>query len=312
MTLKQQLKKVKTSIDLPTITQRIQQICIEDKYSKSNIKEKLIKAVDEAKDAGLQDSFYHCVIQVETYLSTPATYESKRIRIAQIAHMDVDKIVNTILINVIPCTELTLIQNVVTKVANIFDYADPMDGIKTASELISVGRLSGIFNMYVNPVSIQSNVSFSTEVLNFIQETQYLMPMLCKPDDWTNNNDGGYISLCSSIILKGYNHHTYQQAYDVINALQNIEWELDERILLEEEQPKKPLDTKNKIANWGKYIFSSKQVYRNMIEAGNAFYFEWKYDFRGRAYSQGYHTNLQSSSYKKASLNFKKKQLIKG
>ena len=48
------------------------------------------------------------------------------------------------------------------------------------------------------------------------------------------------------------------------------------------------------------------------ILEGNKFYFTWKFDSRGRMYSQGYHCNLQATEYKKAILNFSHEELING
>jgi len=302
----------KEPIDIGSVTTRVRQICIEDKYSEQNIKEKVTNAVLEAIETGLKSSFDFAVQNVTTYLNTIATHESKQIRINQIKHMSPEDLVIHMFMVVIPHTELTPLQGVVAKLATYLKFDNIFDGIQTASELLSVCRTCGVYTMYREPVSIQSNVTFNKEILDFIEETQYLMPMLCEPKGWTNNNSGGYLSICTSLLLKQYNHHNHNQAYDVINTLQKIEWELDENVMLETEQPKKPLDTVEKVTAWNQYLESSKRVCNNMLNAGNSFWLMWQYDFRGRAYSHGYHINLQSTSYKKAALNFKKKQLITG
>ena len=42
------------------------------------------------------------------------------------------------------------------------------------------------------------------------------------------------------------------------------------------------------------------------------FYFTWKYDKRGRIYSQGYHVNIQSTSFKKSLINLHNKLVVTG
>ena len=47
-----------------------------------------------------------------------------------------------------------------------------------------------------------------------------------------------------------------------------------------------------------------------LLENGNKFWFTWRYDKRGRSYSQGYHINPQGNSYRKAILEFHNKEVL--
>ena len=136
--------------------------------------------------------------------------------------------------------------------------------------------------------------------------------MITKPDDWTNNSDGGYITTKQSVLLGKHNHGHHDQALDALNIIQDITWQLDKHMLQYEEHSKKPLDTPEKIANFQQLVDMTKMVHKELLDEGNAFWFQWRYDFRGRMYNSGYFVSLQANDYRKAMLNFKHKQYIEG
>ena len=96
----------------------------------------------------------------------------------------------------------------------------------------------------------------------------------------------------------------------VLNVLQDIPWELNTQMLEFDEESKKALDTEEKKINFNRMKSSSEEVYRDLLDQGNKFYFVWKRDSRGRSYSQGYHVNLQGNQYRKSIINFAKKELL--
>jgi len=158
-------------------------------------------------------------------------------------------------------------------------------------------------------MGIMANYSLDDDTAAFINQTKYLPPMICKPVPWDDNSNGGHLQGSSSILLGHLNHHEDNQAVDVINILQNIGWSLNEMVDYVE-KPSKPLDTNDKINQFKLLQEESLEVYEELMHNGNEFYFVWKFDKRGRMYSQGYHCNLQSTEYKKAILNFSKEELI--
>ena len=88
-------------------------------------------------------------------------------------------------------------------------------------------------------------------------------------------------------------------------------------MLQEPELPRKVLDMNNpidvrKAQQHNDRCLQSAMVYDLMLQEDNEFYFIWKYDKRGRMYSQGYDINLQGSEYKKATIEFSKQELITG
>lgn len=104
---------------------------------------------------------------------------------------------------------------------------------------------------------------------------------------------------------------------DVINALQSVAWELNidildsiDDVLKPSSDPLSALEIQDR-----KYAFSMRNMETNnviqyLLDNGNKFFFGWKYDKRGRSYSQGYHINPQGNEYRKAMLQFSDKELL--
>ena len=60
----------------------------------------------------------------------------------------------------------------------------------------------------------------------------------------------------------------------------------------------------------GKYINQGYKIQTLMLY--HKFWLQNKVDKRGRIYTSGYHLNPQGSSFKKAMLNLKKKEIVTG
>ena len=288
---------------------KLEQIVNEDTYSRRNIRDKVKEDILSSLDTALASILIACTGVISTYLGK-VYYKSKEDRLWAIRHISPEDLAIEIMIAVIDTSKQTPIQSIVAKLAASLEYENLLDGVKTASELLAVCVDTGMYDMWTNPMRIQSLYSLDSETIIYIENTMYLNPMQVKPKDWTTNSDGGYITQRDSVLLGKHHHHEDEQCLDVLNILQSIEWELDTNILKYEEVSKKPLDTEEKVNNFKQMVAMSKKVYKALLEQGNKFYFTWQFDFRGRAYSKGYYCNLQSSSYKKALLNFKTKRLI--
>lgn len=118
----------------------------------------------------------------------------------------------------------------------------------------------------------------------------YVPPQLGYPEDWEDNFTHGPVTLGNVV-------HQYPQALDALNKLQSIPFKLDPTVILEEERTK---DTK-----YDRYL---KVISKYL---GKTFYFIWKFDKRGRSYSQGYDINLQSNEYHKAQLSLAFDEVVK-
>lgn len=292
---------------------KIEQVVIEDRLSKKNIYEKIIKDISKSN---LENKFKQTTQLIQEYLNKDY-YESKDKRINYLRiNFRANQLAAEVFMITIPLQGIVPLQSAIAQLSNSLNYEDKFIGAITAGELLAVCCNADIYNIYSinyennNTMSIKSNYSLDPDTLQYIADTRYLNPMICKPKDWTNNTNGGYLTIRNSAILGGNNHHNEQQALDVLNILQNIEFSLDTSILLLEEESNKPLDSTSKVDSFTLFKNGSKQVYKEILDQGNTFYFVWRYDKRGRTYSSGYYINLQSTDYKKALLNFTKKEII--
>ena len=284
---------------------------IEQKYSRKNIRKKVLEDIDPNHEV-----LDKMVTLINNYLDRTDYYESKQTRVNNLSVEPID-IAIEICAAILIYKDMTPIQAIATQVGQQLEYEKLLDGVKTAAELIAVCDTAGLYDIHhssshfnkTGTLAIHPKYSLSKDVQHFINQTKYLPPMVCKPVPWFSNRGGGNIQGKDSVILGYLNHHEDTQALDVINILQDIEWQLCDMVDYEE-QPNKPLNTVEKINQFKQLKEESLEVYRELIEHGNKFYFVWRYDKRGRMYSMGYHCNLQATEYKKAILEFSKEELI--
>jgi len=197
-------------------------------------------------------------------------------------------------------------------------FDDHMDAVRTASELIAVGANSDLYDTIAardsetGSLMIRSRWSLDLSTEQYIADTMYLPPMLCPPNEITNNTTSGYLNpVAESVILKPHNHHNKPTGLDALNIANSVAFELDEFVLNNyEETPTKLLDTVEKVKNFQLLKNSSKKVYKMLKNQGNLFWFSWRFDKRGRMYSQGYHVNIQSTEYKKALISLSRKEHV--
>ncbi len=286
---------------------------IEFKYSKRSISDVVRAQIEE--DSPIIHEMYEAI---QKYKYGEYSYESKSTRINNLLVPSLE-LAEEIAVLVLPIKTVSPIQAVCALLGAQLGYDNLLDGIKTAAELLAVCEPAGLYTIYhsssdendTGTLAIEPNYQVDASVRDFIDKTKYLPPMLCRPLRWTSKNRyGGNILGSGSVILGGMNHNEEHQELQVIHALQNIPWELNARMLTFVETSKKALDTHEKKANFNFMRTTSEEVYRDLLDQGNKFYFPWKRDSRGRSYSQGYHVNLQASGYKKAILNFHNKEVL--
>ena len=140
--------------------------------------------------------------------------------------------------------------------------------------------------------------TLNEDIQHKLDKLQFLPPMKKRPNDWENNHNGGWVWEHKHLILGSrLNRHDKPLAYDVINKLQSIPWEIDPSTYLFEKETNHSINKAQFLKVIDEYI-------------GKHFYFVWRYDSRGRSYSSGYHLNLQTNEYGKALLSMHKKEVI--
>jgi len=295
---------------------RIEQICIEDRLSKKNIRKKVMKDIDGSMDI-LKRRFDKGCEAIKAY-KLKSYYESKQVRVDRLKDITPEELMLEIMIAVMPTASYQPIQAIAGKLLSALGYKDVFDGIKTAAELLAVACVSDIYDIHTatssetGSMTIVNNYPLNESTLNYIDQTCYLPPMVCAPEIIKSNNDSGYLTIKDTVLLGKNNYHDKTLALDVLNILNQQKLELYVGTLAEVELPKKPIEDPEQQKAFDNMVSQSNEMYDYILEQDNEFYFCWKYDKRGRVYSSGYHINLQASQYKKSLINLKHKELING
>ena len=192
------------------------------------------------------------------------------------------------------------IQAISTQLGHVSGIKDSARAFEWGIVLIKNCRDSGLYTLtkegeewYVCP-----NFTLDGDVKHRIAKLQYLPPMKTVPLKWTDNHNGGWMWESKHLILGSkFTKHDGAQAYDVINKLQEIPWEIDNATYLFEKDTNRGLNKKQFLRVIDEYI-------------GSPFHFVWRYDSRGRSYSSGYHMNIQSNEYGKALISLYNKEKI--
>lgn len=300
---------------------KLEQLILENTYGKHNNAERVLEDIK----VGLDKPIARAVGCIEQYFACDY-WPSKNARIAKIKHIDPIKIINNILVSVMPYDHDISYQQVVAPLAKLLAYEKLLDSIQTAAELIAVVCFSNLYEVIAasdsetGSLMIRSNYSLDTATTIKLEKTKYLPPLVVLPNKITSNHSSGYLTKSESVILGRGNHHNKPLALDVLNILNSVKLSLDVRALEYEEEYKELSEAKKRgltkvsltqrKANHTLMAETSVEVYNDMLDRGNEFYLTWKYDKRGRVYSAGYHINIQSTDYKKSLINLAKKEII--
>ena len=98
---------------------------------------------------------------------------------------------------------------------------------------------SGLYNFkHVNDEwYISPNFTLDQQTKQRLAKLQYLPPMKATPIKWTNNENGGWFWESKHLVLGSkFNRHDEPLAYDAINKLQSVAWEIDPDTYLFEQQ----------------------------------------------------------------------------
>ena len=192
------------------------------------------------------------------------------------------------------------IQAVATQLGHIAGIKDSAEAFEWGILLVKECKDSGLYTLqeieedwYVHP-----NFTLDKKTQQKLAKLQYLPPMKTLPVKWTSNHNGGWLFETKHLVLGSrFTKHDEPLAYDVINKLQAIPWEIDSDTYNLEKQT-------NRVMNKKKFL---RVIYEYL---GIPFHFVWRYDSRGRSYSSGYDLNLQSNEYGKSLLSLHRKEVI--
>ena len=261
----------------------IKQFELETKWSTRITDEIVLKSIQGAITLEMQSSILNSIKQVNK-----GKRDSKEIFIKFFSIILKDKIAKPI-------------QAIAAPLGYMSDLKDPVKEINWGMFLLKICKDAGLYTLmlmdekdwYVHP-----NFALNKDNRRKIGKLQYLPPMKIVPEDWSNNHNGGWVWEKKHLLLGNrFTKHDKPVAYDVVNKLQKIPWEIDPDTYLFEKPTNRAMD---------------KQQFLRVVEEylGIPFHFVWRYDSRGRSYSSGYDLNLQTDEYGKALVSLHNKEKI--
>jgi hypothetical protein len=288
---------------------RLKQMTYEDTFSRKNIYQWVMKELEEDLEMLYVIEDIQNRVRDWAYTTQAKTYPSKRERLTALLREDLDALVFDIFLEV--CLQNYASYQAIAGKIGAKIKMNTFDAVKTVAEIMAVMCEADAFDVIVSADSdtgvmmVQSHYELPDNIKQKIADTMYLPPMVCKPFKVSDNYTYHSMTEQGSLILgKRVNHHNLPLAYDAINIASAIPLALDSYILGFREVPNKELDTQDKVDSFNRMQIASTKVYNFLLENGNKWYLRWRYDKRGRMYSQGYHVNIQSTDYKKALVSF--------
>lgn len=299
---------------MDTLRQISLQESIEERFSKKHIDKKILTAI--TADSDTMNKLEKGVQLVQEYLDKDY-YESKNKRVAQLKGLDIKELVMDLFVGVAYSQRPELFTSVSAKMAARLRFNDKAEAIATTAELLAVLCFTDAFDIFKEDkqasLMLVSRIPLPAKVVKFIENSQYLPPMVCEPLEVTHNYGSGYLTHNDSVVLGQGNHHDGDLCLDVLNIMNKVPMRLDPEFLdALDESPTFDVTSQEQLDLWNEFKAQSQEMYALMLTSGNRFYFNHKVDKRGRIYSQGYHIHTQGTSYKKAMLELADPELIQG
>lgn len=286
----------------------------EERYNRKHIDAKIREFItnDPVMVVKLRDG----VTYVKNYLAGQY-HETKTKRIEQLKGLDVEELVTDIYVGVAYHYRPELFNSVSAQMASRLRLSDKAEAIHTVAELLAVLCQTDAFDINkpdkMASLEIVSRMNLPLNLKDFIENSQYLPPMVCKPLKLTHNYSSGYLTHNDSLILGTGNHHDGDICLDVLNTMNSVALKLDTDFLSTvEEEPTFELDTQEKEDLWRDFKRQSYVFYSLMVQCGNKFYLNHKVDKRGRIYCSGYHISTQGTAFKKASIELAHEEIVTG
>lgn len=299
---------------MESMKQVILQEMNEERYNRKHIDAKLKKFIESDQDIMMK--VQHGVLLVSQYMNGEY-YESKMKRLEQLKNLDLPDLVMDITIGVAYYMRPELFTSVSAQIASRLKFSDKTEAIATVAELLAVLCQTDLFDIdkpdKMASLQLVSRMELSANLVDFIENSQYLPPMVCKPLTLTHNYSSGYLTHNDSLILGTGNHHDGDICLDVLNIMNGVALRLDTEFLSKvEEEPTFELDTQDKEDLWRDFKVQSYKFYNLMVQCGNKFYLNHKVDKRGRIYCSGYHITTQGTAFKKASIELAREEIVTG
>lgn len=150
-------------------------------------------------------------------------------------------------------------------------------------------------------------VLFSEDSQLISKYKTFRLPMVESPDNWQVGYRGGYQLNKRKVTTNRGEADQPQNVLDVLNKLQkqafmlSVHCDIDsERQAFYDKMLAKTDDEWKSIEAMRGALGNTHHAYEAL--SNKSFYWEWRYDFRGRAYNTGYDITLQGDKHKKGSI----------
>ena len=307
---------------------------LQEKIEKSFSKKFIVQqAVDDLLTCeSIVNKLNRGIEYVNTWLNKDHDID-RELRLLAVRELDIKELVMQVVACIsLECQKPMKLVSVASLCARHLNMSDKVEAIHTMAEIIAVLGETDLFDNKKTREGwiVISRVELDTEVTQYADNALYLPPLIIKPRKVRSNRDSGYITQRGESLILGFyeNHHDDNICLDVLNTLNSNEYELDTDFInqYEEQWHREELSQQEyeelshadrEIYNmdektWKKFQEQGKFFQTLMIHHGNSFYLCNKVDKRGRIYSSGYHISTQASSFKKAMVNFKHREIPTG
>lgn len=299
---------------METIREIVLQEMNEERYNRKHIDAKIRKALEENLDT--EAKITQGIGLVHTYMAGQY-YDSKMQRIEELKNMDIRSLVMEIFIGIAYCLKPELFTSVSAQLASRLAFSDRREAITTVAELMAVLCLTDAFDITkedkMASLMVESRIQLPDSVIQFIENSEYLPPMVCQPLELTHNFSSGYLTHNDSLILGTGNHHDGDICLDVLNTMNSVALRIDtDFVSTVEEEPTFEIKDQEQQELWDTFKRQSYAFYSLMVNQGNRLYLTHKVDKRGRIYASGYHITTQGTAFKKAMLELANEEIVQG
>ena len=299
---------------METIRHIVLQEMNEERYNRKHIDAKIKKAIQENPETMAKVD--QGIALINQYMAGQY-YESKMKRIAELLNMDISAMVLDIFVGIAYYQKPELFTSVSAQIACRLKFNDRREAIATVAELLAVLCRTDAFDISKadkqSSLVIESRIHLPPSVIEFVNNSEYLPPMVCEPLEVTHNFSSGYLTHNDSLILGSGNHHDGDICLDVLNLMNKVALKVDTEFVSKfEEEPTFELDDAEKRDLWMAFKRQSYEFYKLMVDCGNRIYLTHKVDKRGRIYASGYHISTMGTSFKKAMLELANEELVDG
>ena len=292
---------------------RDMQLANEHSFSRKHIDGYILDAL---QTGDMQRAISHGVSLLEEW-QNQSYYTSKDKRLDQLGDLDLHELVTKIMQGIAYVQKPELFTSVSAQLAGRLQFSDKPEAIATMAEMLAVLCETDMFDIIKESrqasLMIESHIPLSQELLQFIDNTTFQLPMVCSPEYVDHNRKSGYLSYNDSLILGSGNHHEGDLCLDVINLQNNIPLKLNIEFLKEQEMlPNFKIVTPEQREQWEAFKHASHRIWLLIYNQGNKFYLTNKVDKRGRLYSVGYHINTQGNQFQKAMVELDDEEVVEG